>query len=57
MNPRAFPLLALLVITAGYTSLHRPLQAEKTPLTHQHATLTAQSRTEQQANIKLITEL
>ncbi len=57
MNPRTLPLLALLVITIGYLSLHRPLQTERADLNRQHTTLTEQTRINQQANLDLIREL
>ena len=57
MNPRTLPLLALLVIAAGYTSLHRPLQAEKASLERQRANLTEQARVDQHATALLVADL
>lgn len=57
MNPRTFPLLALLVLAVGYMSLHRPLQAESASLRQQHANLTEQARVDQQATLALIRDL
>lgn len=57
MNPRTLPLLALLVIAVGYTSLHRPLQAEKATLERQRANLTEQARADQHATALLVADL